>query len=78
MLANAASRYISWSSCIYNEYNCTTGQLVGPGGWLEDNRGWVYAAMDVNGKLYCIAHKEPASGEEDDPTATWAIACNWK
>ena len=77
-LANAASRYISWSSCIYNEYNCTTGQLVGPGGWLEDNRGWVYAAMDVNGKLFCIAHKEPASGEEDDPTATWAIACNWK
>ena len=78
-LANAASAYIAWTSCVYGESNCVYGNLVGPGGWIEDDRGHVYAALDAYGNQFCIAHKSSGSWDiPDDPVQTWAIPCNWK
>ena len=78
-LANAAYAYVPWHSVVYGEANCVYGNLVGPGGWLEDDRGHVYAALDIYGNQYAIVHKSSGSWDvPDDPTQTWAVPCNWK
>ena len=77
-LSNVSSRYVSFYQATYSNLNCLNPILSGPGGWLDDTRGYANAAVDAYGKPYAIVHKCPGSWDiPDDPTQTWAIACNW-
>jgi len=74
-LMNAAARYISFSSAIYDELDYASATLVGPGGFEGESRGEVHAAVDAYGNQFCIAHR---FSESSDATANvWAIPCNW-
>lgn len=77
-LSNASSRYVSFSQATYSNMNCLNPILCGPGGWLDDTRGYANAAVDAYGNPFAIVHKCPTSWEiPDDPTQTWAVACDW-
>ena len=75
-LMNAAKKHISFREATYSNLSYTSAVLNGPGGWLDDTRGYVDGAVDVYGKTFAIVHKVDPN-KDDDPTLTWAVACNW-
>lgn len=77
-LSNAASRHVSFSQATYSNMNCLNPILNGPGGWIDDLRGYANAAVDAYGKPFAIVHKCSSSWDvPDDPAETWAVACDW-